>query len=113
MKLKVNPNRMELLKLKKRLLLAKRGHKLLKDKEEQLLIEFRVLIGRVKEERKSAEEDILQFYLDTLKMKGLIDERIWNAFIEKDFFKTRFSKEIKRFFNIPVAEIYLHISSDR
>ncbi|MCM8821004.1 MAG: V-type ATP synthase subunit D [Candidatus Omnitrophica bacterium] len=113
MKLKVNPNRMELLKLKKRLLLAKRGHKLLKDKEEQLLIEFRSLIGRVRQERKSAEEEILQFYLDTLKMKGLIDEKIWNAFIEKDFFKTRFSQEIRRFFNIPVAEISLHISSDR
>ncbi|MCM8760146.1 MAG: V-type ATP synthase subunit D [Candidatus Omnitrophica bacterium] len=113
MKLKVNPNRMELLKLRKRLLLAKRGHKLLKDKEEQLLIEFRSLIERVKEERKSVEEEILQFYIDVLKMKGLIDERIWNAFIETDFFKTRFSQEIKRVFNIPVAEIYLHISSDK
>ncbi|MCM8761805.1 MAG: V-type ATP synthase subunit D, partial [Candidatus Omnitrophica bacterium] len=36
-----------------------------------------------------------------------------NAFIENDFFKARFSQETKRFFNIPVAKIYLHISSDR
>ncbi|HPP30492.1 MAG TPA: V-type ATP synthase subunit D [bacterium] len=113
MKLKVNPNRMELLKLRKRLLLAKRGHKLLKDKEEQLLIEFRSLIGRVKEERKSVEEELLQFYLDVLKMKGLTDERIWRNFIEKNFFKITFSQEIKRFFNIPVAEIHLHTSSER
>jgi len=113
MKLKVNPNRMELLKLRKRLLLAKRGHKLLKDKEEQLLIEFRSLIKRVKEERKSVEEEILEFYLDALKMKGLMDERIWKNFIEKDFLKATFSQDIKRFFNIPVTEISLHTSYDK
>jgi len=113
MKLKVNPNRMELLKLRKRLLLAKRGHKLLKDKEEQLLIEFRSLIKKVKEERKSTEEEILEFYSDALKMKGLIDERIWKNFIEKDFLKARFSQDIKRFFNIPVTEISLNTSYDK
>jgi len=113
MKLKVNPNRMELLKLRKRLLLAKRGHKLLKDKEEQLLIEFRSLIKMVKEERKSTEEEILEFYSDVLKMKGLMDERIWKNFIEKDFLKARFSQDIKRFFNIPVTEISLNTSYDK
>jgi Archaeal/vacuolar-type H+-ATPase subunit D len=44
MKLKVNPNRMNLLKLRKRLKFAIKGHKLLKDKQEQLTKEFNSLI---------------------------------------------------------------------
>ncbi|MFW6159790.1 MAG: V-type ATP synthase subunit D [Acidobacteriota bacterium] len=40
MKLNVNPNRMELLRLRRRLVLAERGHKLLKDKLEELMRRF-------------------------------------------------------------------------
>jgi len=40
MKLKVNPNRMELMRLRRRLSLAQRGHKLLKDKLEELMRNF-------------------------------------------------------------------------
>lgn len=42
----VNPTRMELLRLKKRLLLAQRGHRLLKDKRDELM---RQLIGMIDE----------------------------------------------------------------
>ena len=40
MRLAVNPNRMELLRLRKRLALAERGHKLLKDKLEEIMRRF-------------------------------------------------------------------------
>ena len=40
MRLAVNPNRMELLRLRKRLVLAERGHKLLKDKLEEIMRRF-------------------------------------------------------------------------
>jgi V/A-type H+-transporting ATPase subunit D len=45
----IKPNRMELLKLRKRLQIARRGHKLLKDKQDKLIQELMTLI---KEEQK-------------------------------------------------------------
>lgn len=40
MRLAVNPNRMELMRLRRRLMLAERGHKLLKDKLEEIMRRF-------------------------------------------------------------------------
>jgi V/A-type H+-transporting ATPase subunit D len=47
MRLAVNPNRMELLRLRRRLVLAERGHKLLKDKLEEIMRRFLELIHRL------------------------------------------------------------------
>ncbi len=44
MRLAVNPNRMELLRLRRRLVLAERGHKLLKDKLEEIMRRFLQLV---------------------------------------------------------------------
>ena len=49
MRLNVNPNRMELLRLRRRLGLAERGHKLLKDKLEELMRQFLENIRRLSE----------------------------------------------------------------
>lgn len=47
MRLAVNPNRMELLRLRRRLALAERGHKLLKDKLEEMMRRFLELMRRL------------------------------------------------------------------
>ena len=46
-KLNVNPTRMELSKLKKRLVTSKRSHKLLKDKQDELMRQFINLIKSI------------------------------------------------------------------
>jgi V/A-type H+-transporting ATPase subunit D len=51
MAIQVNPNRMELLRLKRKQLVAVRGHKLLKDKLEGLLRDFMQIVRRYKELR--------------------------------------------------------------
>jgi len=53
----VNPTRMELLRLKKRLSLAQRGHKLLKDKRDELMRQLLEMIDAVKNLRMSIENE--------------------------------------------------------
>ena len=56
-KLNVNPTRMELSKLKKRLATATRGHKLLKDKQDELMRQFLEKIRENKRLREEVEAD--------------------------------------------------------
>ena len=57
-KLDVKPTRMELLNLKKRLKSAKRGHKLLKDKQDGLMKTFMDIIKEAKSLRREVEEKL-------------------------------------------------------
>lgn len=57
-RLNVNPTRMELSRLKDRLKLASRGHKLLKDKQDELMRQFISLIRENNELRNEVEDKI-------------------------------------------------------
>lgn len=57
-RLNVNPTRMELSSLKKKLASAQRGHKLLKDKRDELMRQFMELIRENKQLRSEVEEGI-------------------------------------------------------
>lgn len=100
---------MELLKLKKRIQIAKRGHKLLKDKEEQLLIEFRKLLDQVKGQRKEAEKKLYDFYVRVCELKGIVDRDKWSDLISSPLIKTEINVKRERIFNIPVKKINFEI----
>jgi V/A-type H+-transporting ATPase subunit D len=60
---KINPTRMELIRLKTKLKVAKRGHKLLKEKRDGLMKEFMAIIRQAKEMRERVEEKMAEgFY---------------------------------------------------
>ena len=59
-KLNVNPTRMELTNLKKKLTTARRGHKLLKDKRDELMRQFIDLVRENKELRRRVEQGIAE-----------------------------------------------------
>ena len=54
----VNPTRMELTRLKKRLVTARRGHKLLKDKRDELMRQFLDVVKLNKQLRTRVEEGL-------------------------------------------------------
>ncbi len=66
---KINPNRMELLKLKRRLKMAQRGHKLLKDKLDELLRRFLIYIKDAGAKRDSLEKGLSNAF-GTLAIAG-------------------------------------------
>lgn len=57
-RIQVNPTRMELTKLKRKLVTAVRGHKLLKDKRDELMRQFLDLVRKTKDLREKVEEGI-------------------------------------------------------
>ena len=62
MKLDVNATRMELLRLKKRLGMARKGHKLLKDKQDELMRNFLEVIEHYKILRQDIEKEFAFYY---------------------------------------------------
>jgi V/A-type H+-transporting ATPase subunit D len=63
MRLNVNPNRMELLRLRRRFGLAERGHKLLKDKLEELMRQFLENIRRLSELQQRVSQTLNKAFL--------------------------------------------------
>jgi len=70
--MRVNPTRMELTRLKKRLQVARRGHKLLKDKLDELMKQFLDLVRKNKELREKVEEMLMKAHQDFLIARAVM-----------------------------------------
>ncbi|WP_456481665.1 V-type ATP synthase subunit D [Methanopyrus sp.] len=70
----VNPTRMELLKLQDRIELAKKGHKLLKEKRDALIMEFFEMVKRASEIRERAIEKLMEAYSKLAAAKVTVGE---------------------------------------
>lgn len=62
MRLAINPTRMELIKLKKRTAVAKRGHKLLKEKRDGLMKKFMEIIKEAKTLRETIDQKLAKAF---------------------------------------------------
>lgn len=71
----VKPTRMELLKLRRRVKLADKGHKLLKEKRDALISEFMAVIREYKDSRRRAEEHLKGAFHDLLMAEVLLGPR--------------------------------------
>ena len=73
-KLKVNPTRMELKRLKERLKTASRGHKMLKDKSDEMIRRFVVFARENKKLREEVEVELANALKTFLLSKSISDD---------------------------------------
>lgn len=94
-RLNVKPTRMELNNLKSRLKTAKRGHKLLKDKRDELMRRFIELIRENNELRKKVESQLVNSMQEFVLAKSLESDQI-----------------VQELFAIPRKDIHLYVQLD-
>lgn len=112
MKLHINATRMELLKLRGRLNIAVRGHKLLNDKLEGLMREFLSLIKKYKKQRIFIDNElpgIIKLFI--LARITSSKDRIMTA-LEQSKISDGFALKQKRVLNIPIPYFSIINSSE-
>ncbi len=76
MEIRVNPTRMELNRLKGRMKMAQRGHKLLKDKRDELMRKFLELIRENKDLRVKVEQELSRSFANFLLARAVMSGEI-------------------------------------
>ncbi len=75
----VNPTRMELTRLKKKLVTATRGHKLLKDKRDELMRQFLDLVRENKTLREKVEQGIMAANKNFVLARSAMQDEVLNV----------------------------------
>ncbi|MHC1630883.1 MAG: V-type ATP synthase subunit D [Methanotrichaceae archaeon] len=76
----ISPTRMELLKLRRRIVLAEKGHKLLREKRDALVSEFLEVVQRVHESRASTNEKLTVAFKDLLMAQAVMgSDAVWQV----------------------------------
>jgi len=100
MRLSVNPNRMELLRLRRRLVLAERGHKLLKDKLEEIMRRFLQLMRRLFELQEEISPKLKKAFLSFAFVRARSSHKDLERFIPEG--KLRLAPKSERIFNVSI-----------
>lgn len=107
MPLRVNPNRMELLKLKKRLTLARKGHKLLEDKLEGLIQRFIQEAKDYRALRQEVESEFLTFLAIGVYATTRLTGTSWQSLIQSSKASVKLKQKIEKRMNVPVEFLHL------
>ncbi|KPK42710.1 MAG: hypothetical protein AMJ78_01395 [Omnitrophica WOR_2 bacterium SM23_29] len=102
--LRINPNRMELLKLRKRLALARRGHKLLEDKLEEMMRRFLVLLKDIDKAKIDFTERTRSIVTDLLYCRITSSRRDFEETISKVESHMKLNISTIRIMNVKVPE---------
>ncbi|MGM0441152.1 MAG: V-type ATP synthase subunit D [Elusimicrobiota bacterium] len=103
--LNVNPNRMELMKLRDRLSLARRGHRLLKDKQDDLMKRFTETTEKVRELRSKIEDQYDSLKIPYLIIRSVSEDRGFISYCKKALIKADIWGVRKHLMNLVVPKI--------
>lgn len=104
-KLKVNPTRMALSELKGRLVTAKRGHKLLKDKQDELMRQFINLIKENKKLRVEVEKELSDSFKSFLLASATMSPLFLESAISFPKEKIAVEMKLKNIMSVNVPEM--------
>lgn len=110
--MKVNPNRMEVLRLRKRLMLCHRGHRLLKQKQDELMRILTRLIGEARKLREEVERKLTNAFHLFLLAEATLGRNMVENVISFLQVETSLGKREKRLLNLRVPELNLKIEGD-
>ena len=105
--IRANPNRMELMRLGRRLSLARRGHRLLKDKQDELMERFTEAIKdvrRVREELENLYSDLRESYMAVTYNSGSSALRSYSL---RPPIQAEFSGNYVRLMNLRIPEVHV------
>ncbi len=110
--LNINPNRMELMKLSKRLLLAKRGHRLLKDKQDNLMDRFTKVIKDVRIIRREIERLYKELKIPYFISKHISNAETFNSFRYDPVVEASITGSHSRVMNLIIPELTVKFSEN-
>ena len=112
MAMQVNATRMVLLNLKKRLNIAKRGHKLLKQKQDELLRILQKTINELSSMRKEVEEQLLEALKQFFLARAYQDKNIFEgSFLMLDT-DIELSMDMEKVMNVPLPKYQKSLKGD-
>ncbi|RJQ55541.1 MAG: V-type ATP synthase subunit D [Actinobacteria bacterium] len=105
--IRVNPNRMELLRLRDRLGIARRGHKLLKDKFDELMKAFLALITENRKLRQEIEAELAASYRNLAIARAEAGSLVLDQALSVPVRKARVEMTERTVMNVDVPKIDL------
>ena len=111
-KLNVNPTRMELTRLKAKLITAKKGHKLLKDKQDELMRIFIETIKKNKEMRMNVEKKLSLSLKNFTMAKSIISESVFEESLAIPKIKYEVDVTKRNVMSVRIPEITLEKIGD-
>lgn len=111
-RLNVNPTRMELSRLKARLKTSVRGHKLLKDKQDELMRQFIAMIKENKKLREEVESKITDSFEDFLLARSMNSSQMLDEALSISKENISLEIETRNLMSVNVPVMTFHRSND-